>query len=460
MPLQRGGAAYAPAREPRLTGPQKLLAGLWILILFDPQWLLAAYGLSPALKLPVLLFALLLLTLILGVPVTRAWSKRWIWFAPFLAYIACGAVTLPWAGNNGYARQALQLLLLYWTLIVATVALTDSVKRIEQLLYLYGFQFLWWGLWASMTGLVYWHFALNNYDGYGAFAVGGLGICYFLAMATTDARFRKLMYFTAALCALGVVASFARGAFLAAAALFVVIWLRSPKKGSTLVFAVVGAVVVIFAAEKLHPENSFWAEIMSTFEEGTDEGTGEDRWELWMAALEVYKQNPVFGVGPRNFGVFASEYFKPGDIGGMYANNPRILYDRSVHSLYFTTLAELGTMGMLALIWIVVDFWRRNRALRTEAAQRAWSAMGGKFMLKPVALGLEASMVAFLTTAAIYPMAGIHWFYTMLAVNLILHQRIKKTGAFPARPRRVIPTQPAPAPESGATAGPPLLWPG
>ena len=47
--------------------------------------------------------------------------------------------------------------------------------------------------------------------------------------------------------------------------------------------------------------------------------------------------------------------------------------------------------------------------------------MGGTMKLKPLALGLEAAMVGFLLDALIYSMMVIHWFYTMLALNLLLH---------------------------------------
>jgi hypothetical protein len=93
----------------------------------------------------------------------------------------------------------------------------------------------------------------------------------------------------------------------------------------------------------------------------------------------------------------------------------------SLHNLYVTTLSELGIVGCVALIWILVDFWRRNAALRSDAAERRWHELGGRLKLHPVALGLEAAMVAFLVNALFYSMMGLHWFYTMLAVNLLLH---------------------------------------
>lgn len=451
----QAGVRPAPTKRPtaaavaRMFGEQPrgpaltLLLALWVVLLFDPQWYLAAYGISPALKIPVLLFAALLASLAFGIPSVPAWRRRWTWYAPYLMYILIGVVMVPFCLNNGYARQALLQSWLYWALIVGTIPLIDSARRAEWLLVVYGLQFFWWSLWGARTGQVGWHHAFANFDGYGAFAVGGLGMCYFLGGAAHQRWFRRTMYVTAALCVMGVVATFARGAFLAACALFFVIFARSPRKGRTLAAGVVAMVIITVAASVLHPENSFWAEIKSVFEEGTSEGTGEDRWELWMAAVEVWKQNPILGTGPRNWGVYAASYFEPGDIGGMYENNPGMLYDRSLHSFYFTTLAELGVAGCIAVLWILVDFWRRNAALRSAEAERRWAEMGGRMKLRPVAIGLEACMVAFLVTAAFYALSGIHWLYTLLALNLMLHSltvggRRKVDGSGRAKRRQVL----------------------
>ena len=50
-----------------------------------------------------------------------------------------------------------------------------------------------------------------------------------------------------------------------------------------------------------------------------------------------------------------------------------------------------------------------------------------------VALGLEAAMAAFMVDAAVYSMMGLHWFYTMVALNLLLHRMT--VGQFKQAPR-------------------------
>jgi hypothetical protein len=442
--------AVAPPRERPIKPAAKILIAVWIIAVYSPQWLAAAYGPNVVLKVQVLLFPLLSVALLLEVPTAPLLSRRWQWYAPFLCLIGVGVLTLPAALNLGYARDSIQQYLLYWVLIVGTVTLVDSARRIELLLLMYGLSYVWWGFWGGPKGLVRWQPSLANYDGYGAMMVGGVGLCSFLFLAARKGWFKKAMIAATGLSLLGVVASFARGAFLGAVAIYVLVWLRSPRKGAMFLYGIGGAIVVVVAANIIHP-GQFWAEIQSTFTEGTSEGTGEDRWELWKAGVRVWKQRPWLGVGMRNFGPFAAGYFEPGDLGGMYYRNPAILYNRSLHSVYVQFLCETGIVGVAFFGWMLAHFWRRNKVLRTAAAEARWRELGGTLQLKTVALGLEASMAGFLVTAAFYPMLNIHWFFTLVALNLTLHARITEGGLLrvggPARGRRRSLT--APPPPSG-----------
>lgn len=405
--------------EPRSAGMIVVFIA-WFLLLFEPHWYLANKVSMIVLKVVPLMFLSLLFAVGFGIPSTPKQQERWQWYAPVLMYLGVAAIMTPFAGNILYARTALQGVFLWWILIAGSSAIIDNGRRAELIVMMYGLQFAWWAAWGAKAGLVGWHHSLSNYDGFGAFNVGGAGICYFLAMATQNKKFKWLMYATAGLCAMGVVASFARGAFLALVLVMFMVWLRSPSKGKTFAAMLAAILIVSVAASFLFEEGFFWSEIMSAFEEGTDEGTGADRWILWSAAWRVFEHRPIFGSGLENWGVMASTLFQVGELPSDYAN-PNRLYDMSLHNVFVTVLAETGIVGSIAFIWIFVDFWKRNRQMRTEAAQRAWEASGGKMKLLTIALGLEASMIAFMANAMMYAMMSLHWFWTMLALNLLLH---------------------------------------
>ena len=414
---------------------------LWTLVLYDPHWYLAAHGLTVALRAQVILYLVLAGLLLVNLFQDRASRQRWQWQLPILSFALVGALTTPFAVNNGVAREWIQEVLLFWLLIVATVALVDSPRRAERIFAMYGFSFIWWGAWGSRSGLVGWHHVLSNYDGFGAYMVIGLGLCAFLLVGSPPGWFRRSMVAALALCVVGIVGSFARGAFLAGIAVFGAVLARSPKRGKTLMAGVLGGLLVIAAAEVLYP-GKFWTEMQSVFQEGTDEGTGEDRWELWMAATIVFAERPVLGVGPRNFGPYASTHFETGEIGGRYENNPGGLYNRSLHNLYFQTLSELGIVGAFVLVLMLVDFWRRNAVLRSLAGEQRWLEMGGRLRLPLLARGLEVAMIGYLVIAAVYSTAGKHWFYTIVAVNLTLHSLVvgtRVTDRERLRGRRIMP---------------------
>jgi O-antigen ligase len=71
---------------------------------------------------------------------------------------------------------------------------------------------------------------------------------------------------------------------------------------------------------------------MSTVSEGTEDGTASDRLILWSAAARVWREHPVIGSGIGGFGPSAIRMFRPGEIGGEYADNVEKLYDRVIHN--------------------------------------------------------------------------------------------------------------------------------
>jgi hypothetical protein len=135
--------------------------------------------------------------------------------------------------------------------------------------------------------------------------------------------------------------------------------------------------------------------------------------------MEVFTQRPIFGVGGMNFGTFAAEYFHYGEIPEY--PNPESLYGMNLHSSYFQILSEFGLVGSIAFIIILVDFQRRNAALRRPDAIEAWRVRtGGKYDLRYLALGLEAANVANLLSGFLYASLFSPWFYVVWAANRML----------------------------------------
>jgi O-antigen ligase len=74
--------------------------------------------------------------------------------------------------------------------------------------------------------------------------------------------------------------------------------------------------------------------------------------ELWLAAVRLFRQHPLLGVGPDNFRrrypeVIAPKSGKKYDDDRLHAN-----------SFYFETLADLGIFGVAALVLLLVALGR------------------------------------------------------------------------------------------------------
>jgi len=245
---------------------------------------------------------------------------------------------------------------------------------------------------------------------------------------------------------ISLVSAFKRGAMLAFLIVIVFAFVRSPPKAKKAIglAMVVGVLLVVAAAEFFSGKgrggtyDQFWAE-MGTAITQTEQssGTAGDREILWSLARREFYDNPLVGVGADNFGPYAARHFAAGTVGGEYDANPARLYDRALHSTYFEALCEYGVVGSLILVWLLVDFWTKNRRLRSPAFGAKFDAgMGGVVNLKYLALSLEGSMVGFLVSGAFYNQLYAHWLYTLIGVNLLLYE-LSRPGAGGGAPRRL-----------------------
>lgn len=80
---------------------------------------------------------------------------------------------------------------------------------------------------------------------------------------------------------------------------------------------------------------------------------------LWRAAVALWRERPLLGIGPDNFRRRYEAVLSPAPNGQPYT-------DTRIHAnnLYFETLADLGIAGVIALAWLAVALGRALRAHR------------------------------------------------------------------------------------------------
>ena len=398
--------------------PLRTVFLLWVITLFDPHiWLSNYVGLIVR-QIPAFIY------LALGVMIVASPKPR-ASYPPLLLFMTYAVVSIPFAENIGrtYAL-VLKVLLLYCILAFGSLTFVTNVNRMMVLIQLFLWQFPWWSFHANFGGFVPWHPDSGNEDSFGPLMVMGLAYSFYYALAANHRRLRWTAFFVSGLCLVGVVSSFARGAVLATGFVVAYAWYRSPRKLRTLAILAVGAALFLIAANTLFPPGHFWSE-MATISEATTSDSDLDRWRLWKIAWRAFLDRPIFGVGAGNFGVYAYEHLWS-DPELMLYYQRGALWGRPTHNIYFQWLSELGLIGIIAFVWLLLDFWYRNAELRSVPFITAWSATGQRFDLHMLSLGLEAAMVAYLTTGLFYDQFFIHWFYSLLTLNALLHFNTKR----------------------------------
>jgi O-antigen ligase len=256
----------------------------------------------------------------------------------------------------------------------------------------------------------------------------GFAYCYQYSVGQPKNMKKYIAFGTSALCAMGVVLSFARGAFLCLCATVLMIWWKSEKKVRGTAVVIIATLAVLAGANTFFPENQYWQEIRSI----TDEGSGSDRKILWKIAWYEFLDNPIIGVGPYNFGIAGVKYATriPEGERGRY-EDPVVMWGRAIHNAYFQILSEQGSVGVLVLLLILLDFWRKNSAIQ--------KLLKGKTILDSeiidhkkyygIGVGLQIAVVAFLMNAFFYDIIYYPWFWNFIILNRALNFVLQEMSA-------------------------------
>lgn len=412
---------------------EAFLISAWVIRLLKPEWVLAYYipGLGPLKSIAsILLYALILYAIL-------AYTNHLKFDPAFGLYICAILCSTVLAQFTGLARKGLESVvehyLFYAVNLAAISALAKDTELIDRILKVYLGAFVFYGISGIVfKGLVPFHVLLNNEDAFGPFMAFAMPFALLLAF-----REKRVNYWTlgvAALCSVGLVASFARGAFLSFCCSVFFVWLRSSNKGSmTLVFSL-GAILFVGATSVLFDPGAYWDE-MSTINQSLHDEKQEGRHFLRKKALELYSDNLVFGVGPRNFGPSLVTVTSESEARARGVHSAHY-WNRVTHSVYFQILAELGTVGAVTYMLVLIWFWRKCRHLQKACKPYLDSAdlkaherrVSTARRIYYTALALESAMVSFLISGLFYDLLFYHWFVDILILNSMLYLFAKNHG--------------------------------
>jgi hypothetical protein len=178
-----------------------------------------------------------------------------------------------------------------------------------------------------------------------------------------------------------------RGAFLGVAdsvAYFIFPMFFSKVQRKNQKLTVIFLVMFGLAGVAVVADDSFWARMGTISEEKTSEGkeSGATRTAFWGAAWDMAKDYPM-GVGVSGFQFYAPQYIPKGINTGGSRN-------RAVHSTWVEALSELGYIGFVALIAMVLSAFYCSR--KTRAVLKEQGHVDEYFKM----YALEGALIAFL----------------------------------------------------------------
>ena len=156
----------------------------------------------------------------------------------------------------------------------------------------------------------------------------------------------------------GVIVANSRGGFVATAAVGFFCWFFIAKKARVLMLILVAAILVV----QLAPER-FFVEL-KTLEQGTEEGTADERIYSWGLAVQMFADHPILGVGPFNYPDYFLEYDSKAE--GRFTTNAtgrRAYTQRVAHSTQFQWLAEFGIVGVILFFYFQLKLYRNWRVM-------------------------------------------------------------------------------------------------
>ena len=207
---------------------------------------------------------------------------------------------------------------------------------------------------------------------------------------------RGIWWLTTILFVAANVSSASRGGFIGMLAVAVLCWLNSAHK----IRAVLGMAAIIFAFLQFVPEH-YKVEMLTIQEEGTETGTGKERVEYWKVAWKVFLDNPIVGVGQGNIPWAMEAYQDWTDYSG------RGFGGRAVHSIYYTALAELGTIGSAIIVFMLLDLLRKSVSVArssptAKSFQKTDSEHSVQVTIKGLMIGLFGYLVSGIFLSALY----------------------------------------------------------
>jgi len=175
------------------------------------------------------------------------------------------------------------------------------------------------------------------------------------------------LYIVALLNVYCIIYGFSRGAYLSLI-IGIIVWAIISSKVKHLFAALALVLILVTVGVNVLPKATVERFDMTFTNEEDRDKSAESRIEFWELAFDYYLQNPIMGIGYRNFPKI----------------NPS---HKDTHNYYVKVLVENGTLGFVAFLLLIKEIWRKNIELFRKAHDP---------FLRNVAIGMIPCMAALL----------------------------------------------------------------
>lgn len=163
---------------------------------------------------------------------------------------------------------------------------------------------------------------------------------YYLMQTTGNKWIKRGMAASMVFCALAVLASHSRGAFLALAIMSFFLWMKSDKKlWLGIAFVVAAPLLIMFMPDE-------WTARMGTIQSYDQDASSMGRINTWWMCFNLANSRPLVGGG---FQIYEAASF------ARWAPDPLDIH--AAHSIYFAALGEHGYVGLLLFLMLGIAAW-------------------------------------------------------------------------------------------------------
>lgn len=331
----------------------------------------------------------------------------------YLGFIAVMGLTIITAVNNRYAFNFTQAIVVNFIIFVISTNIVNSFPKLNKLIWI----ILLAHVYHALRGI--YNYAVVGYVSVGQRTSGTTGssfigdendfalalvtmipFVYFYFISAKKRSLKTIYGIVLMLFVAGVIISGSRGGFVGLLAVIGYCIVKSKRK----LLGLVSVIILVMVAVMIAPED-YWKQVRSISD--TTESTAQTRLNYWKAAVAMYVDNPIIGVGAGNGPIRMPEY-----VQGFRSSATQ--WGRTFHGTFPQVLAELGTLGIgLYLLMLIYVF-------RTIFVTRRRAFHSNDDDLVTVADGLTGALLGYLVSATFLSTAYYPQLWTLFVFTIIL----------------------------------------